>query len=63
MTNDIANKILNILKTKNTVNFDYLEDSLEIDHDVFLEAVDELNGERKIGIDSTRELIWLKNKF
>lgn len=56
---ELAIKILDILKTKGTTDFDSVADELGISHEDFLLAISELSVERKIGVDSTRELIRL----
>lgn len=60
MMSDLTNKILEILKKVKTADFEYLEDSLRISHEDFMIAINELEKERKVEIDDTRELIRLK---
>lgn len=56
---ELAEKILGILKIKGATDFEFVADKLGISHEDFLLAISELRAERKIGVDSTRELILL----
>ena len=56
---ELANKILDMLKTRGTADFELVSDHLGISHDDFSLAISELRAERLIDVDSTRELIRL----
>jgi len=60
MMSDLTNKILEILEKEKIAEFDYVEDSLRVNHEDFMAAVHELEKEGKIEIKDSRELIRLK---
>ncbi len=53
-------RILNVLKGRNEVEYDEIEDKLGISHDELRKIIDELLEKGLINDDTTREVISLK---